>query len=282
LANTILGEKREGDTRIRSKGGIPVLEETYVFLVESDNKTNSRLNILSTSGLPVVGVTVSAFGYTVCQTKDAKRRRENPLLWDVTCEFSSEVEERQGTQDPTNDPETWIPVYETKFERYEQLVTRDVNGDPVVNSVGDPFPNGLTIGRYVPVWEFFQFEASSLTDFQMVERVETVNSGTFKGGAAKTWLLTLLSSVNGYYYGSRRRLNQYSLKYNASKWTHKRLDVGERYIDGALGKLPYLSHDDEDAVVIEGPLNGAGGKAAVPAILEFDIYPSISFSFLRV
>lgn len=282
MANTVLGEKREGDTRIRSKGGVAVLEETYVFLVQSDDKTNSRLNILSTSGLPVVGVTVSAFGYTVCRTKDAKRRRENPLLWDVTCEFSSEVEERQDSQDPTDDPETWIPVYETKFERLERLVTVDVDGDPIVNSAGGGFPEGLTIGRYIPVWEFFQFESASITDFQIVERIETVNSATFKGGAEKTWLLTIMSSVIGYYYGARRRLNQYSLKYNPDNWTHKRLDEGTFYLDGGGLQVDYTTLGSDDPSVIIGPLNGFGARAAEPAVLEFDIYPAINFSFLRI
>jgi hypothetical protein len=281
MANTVLGEKREGDTRIRSKGGIALLEETYVFLVESDDKNNSRINILSTAGLPVVGVTVSAFGYTVCRSKSAKRRADNPILWDVTCEFSSEVEERQDSYDPTEDPEAWIPIYETRFERYEKHVTIDLSGDPVVNSAGGAFPNGLTIGRFIPVWEFFQFEADSITDFEMVERIESVNAAAFKGGAEKTWLLTVLSSVVGYYYGARRRLNQYSLKYNPNGWTHTRLDEGEFYLDGDGNKVAYTTFGDDSTTII-GPLNGFGARADVPSVLEFDIYPAISFSFLRI
>ena len=91
MANVVLGEKRDGEARIRSSGGIPTLEETYSFIVEADDKNNSRINILSTPGLPIVGVTRSAFGFTVCKTKSAVRREEKPTLWDVTCEFSSEV-----------------------------------------------------------------------------------------------------------------------------------------------------------------------------------------------
>ena len=281
MANTVLGEKREGDARLRSKGGIPMLEETYIFLVEADNKNNSRINILNTSGLPIVGVTVSAFGYSVCRSKNAKRRPTSPTLWDVTCEFSSEVEESQNSQDIATDANAWVPIYETKFERQERLVTKDISGDPVVNSAGDPFPYGISIGRYTGVWEFFQFENAAITDFEMINLVETVNVSPFKGGAAKTWLLTIMASTTGFYYGQKRRLNQYSLKYNKEKWTHKMLDEGERYLSGPT-KIAYTMVDaNGDDVQFVGPLDGSGGKGG-PAVLEFDIYPSISFSFLRI
>jgi hypothetical protein len=287
MANTVLGEKREGDARIRSRGGIPVLEETYSFIVRADSKNESRINILNTTGLPIVGVTVSAYGYSVCRTKDAKRRKDNPLIWDVTCDFSSEVEERQSSYDPQSDPNVWIPVYETKSERLSELVTRDVNDVAIANSAGDPFPNGLTITRKIPVWEFFQFESASISDETIVDRCDVVNASTFKGRAAKTCLLDVMSSVIGYYYGARRRLTQYSIKYNERTWVHKRQDVGERYLSGPT-KIAFTADvegDEDSKAVCVGALNGTGGPAAAgdpPAILDFDVYRDISFSFLRV
>lgn len=278
---TLVGERREGGGRIRSKSGIPVLEESFVWLVKSSDKNAAREDVLDTSGLPLVGATPSPSGYGICQAKDARRDPINPTLWHVTAEFSSEVNEGQDSQDPTTDPTAWIPVYETKFERLQEVVTEDLNGDPVANSAGQPFEQGLTIGRFIPVWEFYQFEAATVTDEQIIERNETVNNATFKGRAAETLLLTVMESTLGFFYGQRRRLTKYSLKYNSKKWTHKRLDVGTVFLNG--GQLaPYL---DEERNVILGPLNGAGGKAAPgagPATVEFDIYDPISFAFLRV
>lgn len=281
MANEIIGEKRAGEGRIRSSGGVAIFEETYEYLVKSDNKENSRINIITTPGLPVVNVTQSAFGFTICKTKDATRREENPLYWDVTCEFSSEVDERQSGQDPETDPTEWLPIYETKFERLQEVVTKDLDDDAIANSAGQPYETGLTISRFIPVWEFYQFEAASITDEQVIDRNEVINSTTFKGRAAETLLLSVMSSVVGFYYGSRRRLTQYSLKYNSRKWTHKRLDVGTVYLSGGV-HLPYL--DDEGNMML-GALDGAGAKQPVgtaPAVREFDMYPQISFSFLRV
>jgi hypothetical protein len=282
LANEIIGEKREGQAAIRSAGGMPVLDETYHFLVKADNKNNSRINILSTPGLPIVGVTMSAFGISVCKGKTAVRRDDQSLYWDVTCEFSSEVEERQSNQNPGSNPETWVPIYETKFERLQEVVTKDKDGTAIANSAGQPFESGLTISRFIPVWEFFQIEPATVSDETIIDRNETVNSTSFKGRAAKTLLLTVNSSVIGFYYGQRRRLTQYSIKYNSRKWTNKRLDLGTVFLNSGVHK-PY---EDSEGNVILGGLNGSGAKVTVgspPAVLEFDMFSEISFSsFLRI
>jgi hypothetical protein len=281
MANQIVGERREGNIRIRSSGGIPQIDETYVFLVKSSNKNNSRFNISQTPGLPIVGVTVSSFGITVCRSKSCERDPENPLYWEVTCEFSSAVEEGQDSQDPETNPTAWVPIYETKFERSQKVVTRDFSGNAVANSTGQPFDNGLTISRFLPVWEFFQFEPASVTDEQVIDRNEVVNSTEFRGRAIKTLLCTVTSSKIGYYYGTPLRLTQYSLKYDPLTWIHRRLDVGTVFRDGTTLK-DYTSNDGS---VIRGGLNGSGAKVAVgspPAILDFDMYPTANFNtFLR-
>jgi hypothetical protein len=282
MSNTVLGESRPAQISIRSSGGIPILDETYHFLVRAASKNTSRLLVVTTPGLPVVGVSVSSFGFSICKSKTAVRRENQPDLWDVTCEFSSEVDEKQSNQDPQSDPTTWVPVYETKFERLQEHATKDRSGKAIANSAGQPFENGIIRARYIPVWEFFQFESGLITDEQVIARNEVVNSDVFRGRAAKTLLCTVLSSVVGFYYGARRRLTQYSLKYNDQTWVHKRLDVGTVFLDGGEHK-PYL---DADGNVMLGGLNGSGAKVAVgdePAIVEFDMFEPVAFSsFLRI
>lgn len=285
MASWIIGdsELRHGESSVSSSNGIPVLNETYHFIIQSDSKDTSRIEILyGTPDFPKVGQTVSAYGLTVCKGTDANRRAGNPYLWDASATFSSEVEEGQDSQDPGSDPEAWKPVYDTKFERLQEVVTKDFSGVSIANSAGQPFQTGLTIGRFIPIWEFWQFEPATVTDEQIIARNEKVNSGTFKGKPAKSMLLTILSSKIGYYYGVKRRLTQYSVKYNERLWTHKRLDVGTVYLDSGTIR-PYL--DGEGRTAILGGLNGTGGKAvagAPPETLSFDIYEDISFSFLRV
>ena len=286
MATTLRGEKSQGKSSIRSSGGIAVLEEDYHFLVECDSVNTPRLDVLATAGLPIVNVSTSSSGFCICRTLDATRREDQRKLWDVTATFSSEVSEGQssaassGTSVSSN-PIEWVPIYETKFERLQEIVTTDRSGTRIANSAGQPFETGVVRSRFIPIWEFYQFEPATDTDEEVIDRNETVNNGTFKGKAANTLLCTVLSSVVGFYYGSRKRLTRYALRYNDRTWKHKRLDVGTVFLES--GKLkPYL---DDNGNVILGGLNGSGAKVAAgtaPSILEFDVYPESSFSsFLR-
>jgi len=272
--------KREADCRLATRDGVPVLEETYHFLVKADYIGQPNIEILQTSGLPIIGGTISSGG-AICKSVQATRRTEASLYYDVVAEFSSEVDEDQGEGDPNTDPTAWIPIYETKFERLVETVAEDQSGNAIANSAGQAFEQGLQIARFIPVWEFYQFEPATVTDETIIERNEVVNSASFKGRAAKTLLCTVMSSVIGFFYGQRRRLTQYSLKYNEKDWTHKRLDVGTQYKDGAQLK----TFTDSDDQVMLGSLDGSGGKQAAgtaPATLDFDVYATNDFSFLRI
>jgi len=284
MANQVLGQHREGDIRISSSGGLPLVEETYVFRVLMDSSTASRLEVLSVNGLPRVNQTVSAAGLATCKAVSAQRSEINPRLWLVRSEFSSEAEEGSEEQDPSTDPTAWIPVYETEFLQKSKVSHKDTADDVIANSAGQAFPDGITIGRTLPAWKFFQFEPATVTDTQIADRNESVNSATFRTREAKTLLLTVLSSKVGFYLGQRRRLTQYRLAYDPEKWTHKRYDVGTVYLEGGVLK-PYTATENGVTTVISGPLDGAGAKVTAgdpPAVLEFDIYPSIAFAdFLR-
>lgn len=276
--------KRVGSASIRSNKGTPTYECQYSYTVVCTAKDEPYSSVLSATGLPSVGITPDPTGYAVCTGKSGTRWEQNPLYWDVVCDFSSEIDDSSGSGgDPSSDPTTWVPLYETKFERYQEVVTRDYSGTAVANSAGQPFPNGMTITRHIPVWEFFQIEASTVTDNQILNRIDVVNTSSFtRGGttyAAKTLLCNVLSSVIGRYYGTLRRLTQYQIKYKADKWTHKRIDCGTGYLSGGVLK-PYLI----DGVVVNGALDGSGNKQSptIPPVLrEFDMYQAVSFSFLR-
>lgn len=282
MSATVLGEQSEGRSSVRSSGGVPVLDESYHYLVRTTSAAEDRTTVLSASGLPQVGITLSAGGIAVCKNVDAVRRSDQKTLWDVTATFSSEVDERQATQSVSGDPTEWVPIYETKFERLQEIMTEDADGDAIANSAGQPFETGIVRSRFIPIWEFYQFEPASVTDEQVLERNETVNSAIFKGKEIHTLLCTVMSSVIGFYYGNRRRLTRYALRYNVKTWKHKRLDVGTAYLES--GKLkPYL---DDDKNVMLGGLNGSGAKVTAgtkPSILEFDQYDEIAFAtFLRI
>lgn len=275
---------RDGGFTIRSVSGLPVIDETYSFIVVVEAANVPYSAVYTTPGLPVVNVTRSPQGLGVCRSKVCRRWTQNPLYWTVTCEFSSAVDERSQTQDPEIDPVTWVPVYETKHERVLENFTRDRKGKIVANSAGRPFSNGLLMPRYLTIWEFYQIE-SAVSDETIADRNETINDTAFKGRAPNTLLCIILSSVVGFYYGQRRRLTHYQLKWNKNDWIHKRLDVGTTYISGFTDEMPYT---DKYGNIILGGLDGTGSgdKVAVgqpPGIVNFDQLDKVNFNdFLRI
>ena len=282
MPNSVRGSKRVGEMRITNAGGIPRLEETYEFFVDAHDEFTSQFSVSQTPGLPKVNITPSAFGLTICRSKTVTRDDKIATLWHAICEFSSEVEEGQSSQDPNTNPTAWIPIYETKFERVPVVVVRDFAGTAIANSAGQAFPNGLTVTRKLPMWEFYQFEPATVTDEQVIDRSEVVNSATFRGRAENTLLCTVMSSTIGFYYGVRLRFTRYSVIYDRLTWLHKRLDVGTVWKDGTTLNA-YL---DAQGNVIEGGLNGSGAKVtggSPPAIRTFAMYDSVDFNtFLRV
>ena len=290
---TLKGEKRQGETRLSTNNGIPVFEDTYHYTVIADSDSESYSSLRNTNGLPVVGSAVS--GSAVCRSL-VGTQREGSRVWDFVADFSSEVGE--NTENPDNaDPNTWTPVYQTRFERIQEVVTEDASGNPIANSAGQPFENGITLQRAIPIWRFSQFEPATVTDEQIIERNETVNETEFKGREAKTLLLIVENSVISYYYGARRRLTTYLLKYNSKKWTLKTLDKGTIYKKSGntfnfIVKNPDVT-DCELGNVIVGGLDGSGEPAGGydscgfpvtgdPATLEFDRFPVLEFDdFIR-
>ena len=79
--------KRQGNVRIRSQNGIPIIEETYAWIVLADAVDEPYIDVARADGLPIVNSTRSAGGLTICQSIKGSRREKNPLYWDFTAIF---------------------------------------------------------------------------------------------------------------------------------------------------------------------------------------------------
>ena len=289
---TLEGERREGSCSLATRGGLPVYEEQYHYIVKADSVTQERVEIIATPGLPTPGPngSTTANGFAVCTTLNATRREANALYWDVTATFTSEVDEGigattlvPGTPQQTS-PTEWVPVYETKMERTQEVVAKDIDGVAVANSAGFAFETGLTIGRYIPIWDLYQFEPDTVTDEDIIDRNETTNEVTFKGKAAGTLLLTVVDSVIWRYLGQRVRLTRYEVRFNERNWKHKRYDVGPQYLDVVALNIVAKDFLSADGSPMLGNLlqGGQGNVGDPPNVLEFTIYNELDFhDFLR-
>ena len=282
MAITLIGQKRTGGASVRKNGKRLVYEENYEYLVRTDSVTTTRYAVLASSATPKVNVTVGGGGFTVCTGVDCDRDDDNPTLWHVKATFSSDIQEDTSgaNENESGDPTVWTPIAELGFETFTEVSFVDANDAPFDNSAGIPFASGIPLVRTLTRYDFEQFEPITTTVDTIADRNEKVNSGTFKGRAAKTLRLQVRSAAIGYYYGYRVWRVSYSLVYKPDTWVFKVLDVGNTYLDGAQ-LLPYLD-DATPGNRIFGPLNGSGAKATTASVLSFDKYDDISFSFLRL
>jgi hypothetical protein len=280
MAITLLGQKKVGGGSVKKNGKTLVYEETFKYFVKTDDPATTRFQVLSSSAVPRVNVTVGGGGFTICNAVDAERDAENSTLWHVSATFSSDIQEDNSGADESQsgDPTAWQPIAELAFETFTEVSFTDANGDPFDNSAGIPYASGIPLVRTLVRYDFAQFEPSSTSIDTIADRNETVNAGTFNDRAAKTLRLQVKGASLGYYYGFRVWRVNYSLTYKPDTWKFKVLDVGNTYLDTGVFK-PYL---DDDGNRMVGPLNGSGGKATTASIIEFDKYDDISFSFLRL
>jgi hypothetical protein len=282
MAVTLIGQKKVGGASIKKSSKRLVYEETYEFLVRTDDPLTTRAAVLSSSAVPKVNQTVGTGGFTICNSVDAERNEENATLWRVSATFSSDIQEDNSgaNESQSGDPTVWKPIAELAFETFTEVAFTDANGDPFDNSVGIPFASGIPLVRTLVRYDFVQFEPATTSIDTIADRNEKVNTATFNGRAAKTLKLQVKGAALGYYYGYRVWRVSYSMVYKPDTWVFKVLDVGNSVKSGT-DILPYLD-DAEPPNRIFGPLDGSGAKAAVASVLEFDKYEDISFSFLRV
>lgn len=284
---------RVGGIRATYSKGFVDREEDWHFLVDGGRNGNgSPLNIdrstilFNTPGLPIIGVTV--LNGMLCIGGDATRKDENASIFDVNLTFSTSIDQDDASNgQQQGDPTTWIPVRRTMWEIKEEVSETDASGNAIVNTADQPFSTKMVRRRRLPAWEFTQFEPLSVTDDDIIARAEVMNSSSYKGKPAKTWLCTVQDSTVGFYVGYRCRMTIYRLVYDFKKWTEKRLSIGFLYKSSG-DRFPYVVRGQ----VIEGPLTSSGDRVINEsgvtisgrsiATVELDPVPAVPFNFLRI
>lgn len=303
MATTLIGEKRVGSGGIRLNGNSVEFVETYEYLVDGGTSSETRINVLNTTGLPIVGITQNASG-AVCSSKTAERDTVNTQYWHVICEFSSLDNDQQIGVTSSPDPTTWIPIYRVGYEAIEEVFTVTENGVPVLNSAKQKFQTPLTRTKLIPTFQFSQYFPDTLTEYDVTQYNAVVNDRPFIGFSPYTLLLTVEGSERGFFNGYAARRIDFKIRYKQgmepgtwyaydtaagnwylatdySGWGEMIQDTGITYIASSKRK----SALDDDGYRIEVGLNGAGSPVAFdeePAILGFLQGTPIDFNgFLR-
>lgn len=276
MATLLKGVKKGRGGSVKQSGQNITYTERRTYIVLSDIKNDSVINVLSTAGLPRVMLTTvdGTGGQCVCTDVSPKQDDGCSYTWFVDVEFSTNAEKQETSGDP--DPTTWIPVYSGKVETYPEVLYRDFSSPrkPYLNSAGDKFPEPLIVKRPVIVYDFYQYEPATITDSEIGDRNDTVNTASVRDFAAETLKLTVTGFERGWFFGFPAVRINYSIAYKKDKWLNEPLNAGYGYkIAGKRypsDKLVFLNSDGSPKA-----------DSAEPDVLTFKESRQISFSFLR-
>jgi hypothetical protein len=268
--------------------GVPSIRDPYV-----DNNGNVDFGAICTKVTPV-------------------QMNDDPFVWEVTCEYSSDkgnIEQRDQTID---DPLSRPPIFKISFGRYQKVATLNNSADlaagAITNSAGEAFTPApemddsrvvITMTRNEP-W----------VDLSVVKLYQdTLNSDTFFGDPPLTWKLTLDAEgvyENSIYYWKvtytfeyrapitfnvlvpvKQAFGNWSFQTSTttqSAWHLATLDQGFHHID-VNGN--FVSNLDANMNPFADPqlLNGNGGLLQFgqpPAFIITQVYNSLPFALLQV
>lgn len=241
----------------------PVYTETRTAVVFSDVKDESPFVVLSTTGLPRVGLTtLIGISNSICTDVSPKQDTGSPYLWLVDCEFSTATEGQDTGGDP--DPTTWTPRYSGKIETYPEVMYEDFSTPKLkyVNSANKKFPEPLIRHRPIIVYSFKQYIVPTITDVQIGEFNDTINLTAFKGFPADTLKCTISEFERGYFYDMDCTLLSVSVAFKRDAWLDRPLDMGYEYrlsagvpaVGSAGGMLVSLNGDGTLRSDVSDPL----------------------------
>jgi hypothetical protein len=168
-------------------------ERTYqrTFKVVTDDRKVGAKAVLA--AVPVAfrdaytnGLAAAAPGYETdtgafCQAKNAQCTSPDGRTWTVTVDYAPFDPNSQQDENPLDEP----PQMDWDAADFEEVVEQDVDGNPVINSAGDPFDPPLTRDNSYPILVITRNEATFSPGLAYSYR-NKVNAATFFGSGPRT------------------------------------------------------------------------------------------------
>jgi hypothetical protein len=259
------------------------------YIVLSDVRNESELAVLATTGLPIIGVSsLAGFPGAICRALNPVQDQRQPHLWSVRATFSTDTIQQEPPNtgpngSPNLNPTTWIPIYRGRMEYYQEVIYKDFSSPPkdYVNYAGVPFSEPLVVNKPIVVYDFWQFESNTVTDKQIGERTDKINSSSVTRGSntwpAKTLKISVVEFERGFFYGFACVNIHYMIAYKPSTWAVKPLQVGYEYrlvAGGVRVASPKLVALETDGTLRDDSLPVLSNNEFLP-------HDTISFGFLR-
>ena len=305
---TILGDSLQDDGGIDATetydpaSGKTTISFTLKYWIQADDITQREDDILATVGLP--GLMTFLRG-AYCLDRKAMESTAGALLWDVSCDFSSDI---SLVEDPLEPPNQRIARVSWTSEEIEELIEFDAqNGAPIVNVNNERI---VATGKaLVPVLQIRRWELYPFDPLNFLLYANHVNTDPFLGAPEGSALLRPMDAgepqnINGVLYTDvtyriafRIRNIEFQVDNNndppiafnpvvvpglpEKAWQIKLLNYGTRVRDAPGGEIKQAVDSDGNPKEVNLDANGVElAEGADPIYLPFNKYPGANFDDL--
>ncbi len=284
---------------------------TRVYEVRTTDPNDSGYVAGGASGLPRGGDAHPDDNAAFVVKNDPAQHSEDPTLWTVTIEYDTQLsntaigkesqqvdssgetttnpdspsEAGQRQENPLSRP----PTYSVSHEKVQEVVEYDYNGDPILNSAGDPFdPPPMREVSY-PVLTIKK-NMVSFTYTMLEQYQDAVNSATWRGFEPGKVKIDGINWESAFENGITYWVVTFVFKVRYKGWRLRLLDTGFNELIAAETDRPAYKRriKDKDGAYPNEPqlLNGDGqrlGADEAPVFLEpKQIFRELPFAALGV
>lgn len=255
---------------------------TRTFQVVTSSRTDDQKVVLDEFAIQLRDKYQSGFStddYSFCSSVSAVNTSNDGLTWEVTVEYTT-FNPAYNHLSPLDD----LPEVSWGFAQFDEVVDTDVNGKPVVNTVGDRFDPAAMRDQSRPVLRVSRNEAT-YNQHLAAQFKDTINSDTFAGFDRAQVKVSNISASRQFnpLIGPYWRVDyEFALKPDEYGWVGRYLNQGFNelgsdgkpklvLINSAPAQVPAML--DEDGHVIPPPITPDD-----VFYCEFDLYNESDFS----
>jgi hypothetical protein len=265
------------------------------WAVKVDNPGEPLLNI--SNAVPVQFGDYHPEDTSVIASQVDIRASGDVLLFEVNWTYEvpgaiDSIDAGETQPPPSNDPSdpgggrpvTSIPadVWSGTTSLAAVPVTKDLAGNPIVNSANVPIPDQAAMRPFGKLELTRSYESLAQLTAEISAYTGTVNAGAWAGTGPRTWLCegcrwskqsqTMGKTLLVFYQAT------WSFSFDAREWILEPIDRGYMEKDGS-GGLKNIMVNGEPASDPVPLNNGVAAPGTTPNILTYYIYPAVDFSY---
>ena len=285
-----------------------VREYTKLYTVRTNSDQDGVMLVGNAPGLPKKGDVYFFNGETdagaLCQSVTPRQDPGNQQVWEVTCEYSSDIGGGQGVAlggNPQYDVENPLqrpPIVTWSTWSELRPVVLDIQGRPVNNTADLPFDPGIMVRVQSPAVVVERNEATYPVLFAQSYN-DAINSDQFYTWPPETAKVESITAQNQFANGILYWAVRYEIHFKQPDWKERVANQGTRHYK--LDANGFFIRDANQEKQLFHPVDGDGNYSTDPVwlnldgtrmpqddiannaiFLPFDIYKPLPFSALNL